>query len=272
MDKAIVEFGKRMNKSEDKSLLIDYAEGFKEVLDLGAGTGKISRDIAEKWGAHCDAVDLQFKEEVENSENVTYYGMDIIRFLRESKKKYDLIILSAILHELNDSELVEIFNYLPYVMNTNCRVIIREPFYDSVLGPIKEEDANKFSNLVKDHLPAGKAIEFFTTRKLHNGCYGMLGHYLPNRSALEWLNLCFTLSYGEDSWYREKYELRYARSLDWVKEGFNFKKRPYTGFQVYPILDKTYKEHFTKINIPEEAFDLIQYTGMIIVIDYSIND
>lgn len=269
MKKDIIEFGKRMDLAEDKTTLVECAEGAKYVLDLGAGTGKISRDIAAAYNAHVDAVDIQFKDNCQNTDNVTYYGVDILEFLRTATNKYNCIILSAILHELDDNYLEEVFTYLPQVMDTNCRIIIREPFYDEVLGPIKEEDAVKFSNLVKDNLPAGKAIEFFTTKKLHNSWYGLVGHYLPARSALEWLNLCFTLSYGEQSWEREKHELRYARPLNWAKEKFNFTSRPFTGFQVLPVLDKTYRRHFINVNIPAEAFDLIQYTGMIILIDYS---
>ena len=267
MDKSIIEFGKRMDTAEDKKTLVEYAAGSKAVLDLGAGTGKIARDIASTYKAHVDAVDIQFKDNCQNSDNVTYFGMDIIEFLRTTKTKYDCIILSALLHELDDTFLEDMFSRLTRVMDTNCRIIIREPFYDDVLGPVDAADAGEFVKLVKDNLPAGKTLEFLSLQKLSNRSYA----YNPFRhlAALDWLNICFTISYGEQSWEREKYELRYARSLNWAKEKFNFISRPFTSFQVLPVLDTTYRRHFINANIPAEAFDLIKYTGMLVIIDYS---
>ena len=268
MDKAIREFGKRMDTAEDKALLVDYAEGFKSVLDLGAGTGKISRDIAEKWGAHVDSVDLQFKDNYQNTEKITYYSMDINEFLVTTKNKYDCIVLSAILHELADGYVGTMLARLQDVMLPNCRILIREPFCDDALGPVLPKDQNKFIELVKNNLPAGKAIEFAMTNKLNSN----RPLDITDMISIDWVNLCFTISYGDASWEREKYELRYARSLNWCKDFFNFTKRPFTGFQVLPVLDKTYRRHFINSNLPAAAFDLIQYTGMIIIIDYSIID
>jgi SAM-dependent methyltransferase len=265
MDRTIIEFGKRMDQAEDKLLLVDYAEGATEVLDLGAGTGKISRDIAEKWGAHCDAVDLEFKDNCQNSDKITYYSMDINEFLATSKKKYDCIVLSAILHELSDNYLETMFAHLQDRLADNARILIREPFYDTILGPVVPRDLNTFVDLVKNKLPAGKTIEFAQTPKLNSGSSLNINDLV----GIDWVNLSFTISYGDASWEREKQELRYARSLNWCKGIFNFSCRPFTGFQVYPVLDKTYKKHFINAGLPGEAFDLIQYTGMIVVIDYS---
>ena len=39
-------FGMRMDTANDKQMLVDLAEGATRVLDLGAGTGKLARDIA----------------------------------------------------------------------------------------------------------------------------------------------------------------------------------------------------------------------------------
>ena len=277
MEKAIIEFGKRMDQAEDKVLLVEYAAGAKEVLDLGAGTGKIARDIAEKYNAHVDAVDIQFKDNCQNSDNVTYYGMSIIDFIKTHKgKKYDCIILSAIIHELDKLTLDFLKEYLPIMMKKNCRVIIREPFYERGLGPIKAEDDEEFIDLVSKNISADKAFGYYLATKLSLGG-SMFGHQIHFGSSIDYANLAFVVSYGEQSWEREKHEFRYAYSLDWCKDFFNFTEkrfhdsvaRPFTGFQVYPVLDKTYREHFIKAGIPSEAFDLIQYTGMIVVIDYS---
>lgn len=265
MKKDIIEFGKRMDLAEDKKTLVDYAEGATSVLDLGAGTGKIARDIAEKYNAHVDAVDIQFKDNCQNSDNVTYFGMGIKEYLETCDKKYDCVILSAILHELSDEYLEYLTQYLPHLMMDNCRIIVREPFYDSTLGPILKSDAKKFIDLVSNNIKASKAVEFMQLPKLSNSMYNPVVF----GSAVDWANLSFTVSYGEQSWEREKHELRYARSLNWCKSFFNFKTRPFTAFQVLPTLDKTYKTHFVNAGIPGEAFDLIQYTGMLVIIDYS---
>jgi len=138
MKKEIIEFGRRMDAAEDKKTLVEYAEGATNVLDLGAGTGKIARDIASAYGAHVDTVDIQFKDNCTDSDNVSYYGMSIADFLKTfaGTKKYDCIVLSAILHELGNEDIQLLQIYLPEVMMTNCRILIREPFYDSVLGPV----------------------------------------------------------------------------------------------------------------------------------------
>jgi len=263
MEKAIIEFGRRMDQAEDKIELVEYAQYATSVLDLGAGTGKISRDIANQWGAHIDSVDLEFKDNCQNSELITYHSMDINEFLATTKNKYDCIILSAILHELPDEYIYQMLSSLQDLMLPNCRIIIREPFKDNVLGPVS--DLTKFVKLVENKLPAGKTIEFAQTPKLNSG----KPLDITDMIGIDWVNLCFTISYGEASWEREKHELRYARSLDWCKSFFNFPKRPFTGFQVLPVLDKTYRQHFIKAGLPGEAFDLVNYTGMLVIIDYS---
>ena len=269
MKKEIIECGNRMDAAEDKKVLVEYAEGATSVLDLGAGTGKIARDVAAAYNAHVDAVDIQFKDNCVDNDNVSYFGMSIRDFLVNYAgiKKYDCIILSAILHELNNDDIQCLQIYLPQVMSDNCRVLIREPFYDSVLGPVLKEDAAEFIELVSTNISAKKAFEFVQTSKLSSGLALDAQKF---GSAIDYANLAFTVSYGEQSWQREKHELRYARSLDWCKAFFNFAYRPFTAFQVLPTLDKTYRQHFTNVGIPDKAFDMIQYTGMLVVVDYSI--
>ena len=42
MDKSIREFGKRMDTAEDKLVLVDYAEGFKSILDLALAQERLA--------------------------------------------------------------------------------------------------------------------------------------------------------------------------------------------------------------------------------------
>jgi len=271
MNRSLVEFGKRMDSAEDKEVFIGFCKGAKHVLDLGAGTGKMAREIAEKFGCEVSAVDKSYEKKTYTENNVTYYGMSIEDFLRaeRSDKKYDCIILSAILHELNDQQL-EAFLYLPSIMSQNCRILIREPFFDYSLGPVTRdaEDAKKFIELVSSNVDFFRVKEYQHATKLSETPFPHFGETCSFDTTTFWANLAFVLSYGEDSWEREKHEYRYARSLDWCKEFFN-RFRSYTGFQVYPVLDKTYRQHFINAGIPGGAFDLLKYTGMHVVIDYS---
>lgn len=272
MNKKIIEFGKRMDSAQDKETLISFCEGAKSVLDLGAGTGAMARAISEKYGSYVDAVDCSFKlDEMPNSEKVKYYGMSIEVFLTSSPasfyKKYDRIILSGVLHELNDNALEIMSKFLPRFMTDNCRILIREPLYDNVLGPVLKDNEWEFFNLVSSSVSSVTMVEYMTASKVSSEEIKACGEDFDN--SVFWANLAFVLSYGKDSWLREKHEYRYARSINWAKTFFNFKIRPYTGFQVYTILDKTYRQHFINAGIPGEAFDLLQYTGLHIIIDYS---
>lgn len=269
MDKQLIKFGKRMDSAEDKKTLISYCEGAKRVLDLGAGTGAMAREIAETYGCHVDAVDLQWKSINMNTcnEKVNYIQDSIMNFIRcFCGEPYDCIILSAIIHELDLCTIMVMHKGLYRMMTDNCRIIIREPFYDNDLTLLKDKE--KFIELVSNHIFSSKSTEYREARKLSYKTDEENKSVIDDQS-LFWLNLAFVVSYGEDSWDREKHEYRYAYNLDWCKEMFNLLHRPYTGFQTHFVLDTTYRQHFINAGIPGEAFDLIGYTGMHVIIDYS---
>ena len=271
MDKQLINFGKRMDAAQDKKVLISYCEGAKRVLDLGAGTGAMAREIAEKYGCHVDAVDQDWKSDnLDTCEGkVNYIQSSIKEFIYEfhSSKKYDRIILSGIIHELDFNTIDVIHRGLYRMMAKNCRILIREPFWDSSLTMLKDEE--KFARLVAGNVSALKTIEYEKTEKLSTRAIFRHDNLSPLSTCLFWLNLAFVISYGKDSWEREKHEYRYAYDLKWCKCIFDFPKRSYTGFQVFPVLDTTYRQHFINAGIPGEAFDLIGYTGMHVIIDYS---
>ena len=275
MDKNIVKFYERMDSAQDKKELIEFAEHCSHVLDLGAGTGAMAKEIAKKYDCRVDAVDKDFRAKVRKSgsSNVIFYGMSIKEFLREysAGHTYDCIIFSGVLHELNNEDLQDIQAYLPGLMARNCRILIREPLYDNYLGPILDEDSKQFIDLISDSVSIKKAFDYKEASKISEQCFtpGFTIFRSMNDNALFYANLAFTISYGKESWEREKHEYRYARSIDWAKSFFNFHLKPFTGFQIYPVKDTSYRQHFINAGIPGEAFDLIQYTGLHIIIDYS---
>ena len=273
MDKQLIKFGKRMDSAEDKKTLISYCEGAKRVLDLGAGTGAMAREIAEKYGCHVDAVDLQWKaENSPETKNVSYIkdeiGLFVEKCAAEGNTRYDCVILSAIIHELDRKSMASLINYLPKIMSDKCRILIREPLFDFNIGPVLKENSLEFIENVFKHISGAKFEEYIRCKK-KSGWLFLIEHTGAIPVAFHLANFAFVLSYGPDSWEREKYEYRYACSLNSIKRVFDFSNRPYTGFKVNFIKDMSYRKHFVNAGIPGRAFDLIEYTGMHVIIDYS---
>jgi len=270
MTEVLREFGRRMDTAIDKQEFIDYAKDCMYVLDLGAGTGKMARELSSKWHVHVDAVDQQFKGDCTVQAGVSYYGMSILEFLTTyTEKQYNCIILSAILHELSNFELAQLSILLPKVMAPSCRILIREPFYDDYLGPVDWRNKDKLAEIIKSVVPEEKLNEYLRAVKLSTGrpCPVEWGD-----EAVDWANLAFTYSYGEENWSREIHEYRYARSLNWCKDFFNFDTRPYTGFEVICRKDEAYRKHFADIGYPEDVFNMLRYTGMTVIFDYKSAD
>ncbi len=152
-----LQFGKQMDNANDKKRIIELVKNnhCSNVLDLGAGTGIISKQISE-LKIKTSAVDNNFKiNEYQNTNFLSYYSCNLIEFIKTTKEKYDCIILSAVLHELSKKE----FNYLKKnlykITNSNkCIIIIREPYYEKMangqIKPFKNKDVQfTISDLIK---------------------------------------------------------------------------------------------------------------------------
>ena len=84
MTKDCKRFANRLDSDNaDKLSLIDMIlkNNCKNVLDLGAGTALLSKEIASK-NIHVDAVDINFKaSELISDDFITYYPIDLIVLL-----------------------------------------------------------------------------------------------------------------------------------------------------------------------------------------------
>jgi 2-polyprenyl-3-methyl-5-hydroxy-6-metoxy-1,4-benzoquinol methylase len=81
------------------------------VLDLGCGTGYLTAKLARQGTMLVDAVDLSaemveiLKTKVRGSDSVSAHVSDVMTFVEQKMKegaKYDLIVMSGILHHLYD--------------------------------------------------------------------------------------------------------------------------------------------------------------------------
>lgn len=264
-------FGKRLDSNnDDKIALIDeiIKNNCKNVLDLGAGTCLLDFEIS-KHKIHVDAVDLNFKSNVfkifdEVNEYINFYSEDIVDFVQNhSDKKYDCIILSAILHEIDPYKMLKLSKSLKNVMkHDECLVLIREPYYEmqSNKEPIKPFKSlykqRKFWKEFSKYIPEEKITDFSGTFRK--------SYYCPPPPIWA-LNIAFTYSYGEASWAREKHEYRYAYSkqqlIEFINDVFD-KKEVNITFKTYK---KDYGKHFKDIGYPDWFIDSIEYTNCLII-------
>ncbi len=270
-----LEFGKQMDASPDKKEVADLVIKYnrKMVLDLGAGTGIISKLISEA-GITCVAVDNNFKtEDIKSTEKLIYVPMDLVTFVKNQVDvfkysltkypKYDCIILSAVLHELNKKE----FNYLKKnlckIVTDDCIVIIREPYYQ------RWHDDKRiclpFTSLEEQNIAMEEILNVTDKdfQKLFNDTKKLSERRVPY--PIKVLNMAFTYSYGKDSWDREVKEYRYTFSY---KDLVKFIKGIYNNnfdILIRKKFDKHYNKHFKKCGYSDNILNSIDYTNCTLI-------
>lgn len=257
-----LKFGKQMDKALDKKTLIRTVIKAKpkRVLDLGAGTGIISKGISEA-NIFVDAVDNCFKTDLLiNTEFLTYHPVNIFTFLKHTSNKYDCIILSALLHELNPFEILKLKRLLKRVIDKeDCTIIIREPYYEKTkecIKPFISKDAQKkFKELMITLTPEKTIRKFFRKPKLS---------WLTVPKCIKYLNLAFTVSYGEQSWKREVKEYKYAYSKKYL-ERFCKSIIPEAVTIITQNYDKNYKQFFIECGYTEEVYSSFEWTNCTLI-------
>lgn len=280
-----LEFGKQMDASPDKQEVADLVIKYKRknVLDLGAGTGIISKLIA-RAGIECTAVDKNFKiedEDMTNKGKVLYVSRDIVSYVKHKVNlfekldntdtdktlidswKYDCIILSAVLHELSKKE----FNYLKKnlhkIMSSDCIVIIREPYYQ------RWHDDGRiylpFNSLEEQNMAMEEILNVTDNKfqKLFNNTKKLSERKVPY--PIKVLNMAFTYSYGKDSWEREVKEYRYTFSY---KDLVKFIKGLYKNnfdILIRHKFDKHYTKHFKDCGYSDNILNSIDYTNCTLI-------
>ena len=243
------EFSKRMSAAAGKQRVIELAKDCNKILDLGAGNGIIAKALAD-IGKEVDAVEID--PNVKKPANVKWHTCDIIDFLWKTRKQFDCIIISAVLHELSPYEISLIGSYMKDVMLPECKIIIREPFItDYLLNEIYAYD-KKFLEM---SIAEKKKKEYFKAEKK--------GRDVDEEDVLDLLNCAFAISYGERSWAREKHEMRYCHKLEPVIYRLN------AGFRRIAIeleKDESYKTHFSENGLAADILNKVNYTSMIVVL------
>ena len=95
----------------------------KQVLDLGCGTGEFLNNYFE-MGAQCTGIDIEKNFKLKNKKNFNLYNMDANTFLKNCKKKFDIIFLFEFLEHLEERDKHKLFENLIKTLNKNALIFV----------------------------------------------------------------------------------------------------------------------------------------------------
>ncbi len=95
----------------------------KKVLDLGCGTGEFLNNYFE-MGAQCTGIDIEKNFKLKNKKNFNLYNLDVNTFLKNCKKKFDIIFLFEFLEHLEEGDKHKLFESLIKILNKNAFIFV----------------------------------------------------------------------------------------------------------------------------------------------------
>ncbi len=95
----------------------------KKVLDLGCGTGEFLNNYYG-MGAECSGIDIENNFKLKNKINFKLINIEANKFLKNCKKKFDVIFLFEFLEHLEEQDKYQLFKNLTKNLNKNAYIFI----------------------------------------------------------------------------------------------------------------------------------------------------
>ena len=95
----------------------------KKILDLGCGTGEFLNNYYG-MGAECSGIDIENNFKIKNKINFKLINVEANKFLKNCKKKFDVIFLFEFLEHLEEQEKYQLFENLTKNLNKNAYIFI----------------------------------------------------------------------------------------------------------------------------------------------------
>ena len=95
----------------------------KKILDLGCGTGEFLNNYYG-MGAECSGIDIENNFKIKNKINFKLMNIEANKFLKNCKKKFDVIFLFEFLEHLEEQDKYQLFENLSKNLNKNAYVFI----------------------------------------------------------------------------------------------------------------------------------------------------
>ena len=95
----------------------------KKILDLGCGTGEFLNNYYG-MGAECSGIDIENNFRIKNKINFKLINIEANKFLKNCKKKFDVIFLFEFLEHLEEQDKYQLFENLTKNLNKNAYIFI----------------------------------------------------------------------------------------------------------------------------------------------------
>ena len=95
----------------------------KKILDLGCGTGEFLYNYYG-MGAECSGIDIENNFKIKNKINFKLINIEANKFLKNCKKKFDVIFLFEFLEHLEEQDKYQLFENLTKNLNKNAYIFI----------------------------------------------------------------------------------------------------------------------------------------------------
>ena len=95
----------------------------KKILDLGCGTGEFLNNYFD-MGAECLGIDIENNFKIKNKKNFKLINIEANKFLKNCKKKFDVIFLFEFLEHLEEQDKYQLFENLTKNLNKNAYIFI----------------------------------------------------------------------------------------------------------------------------------------------------
>ena len=95
----------------------------KKILDLGCGTGEFLNNYYG-MGAECSGIDIENNFKIKNKINFKLINIEANKFLKNCKKKFDVIFLFEFLEHLEEQDKYQLFENLTKNLNKNAYIFV----------------------------------------------------------------------------------------------------------------------------------------------------